>query len=536
MFAGSCENPWVAAEERPILPPYPWSLVTAFALGAAGALALPPWSLVPLVIPAFSGLFHLLNKVGSRRAAMVGWSFGLGHFLLGMAWITNSFEVDPDRFGILAVPALLGLSTVLALFPAAACMITVLSTSGRWLRILAFAAAWGLAEMLRGVLLSGFPWNLIGYIWSISEAVLQLTSVVGIYGLSFLTVVLATLPALSLTNTRRKVQRFAPSVVCVLGVIGLWAAGELRLSRSAESRTGIQLRIVQGNIPQRLKWHESERAAILSHYLNLTRTSRAQRTDVIIWPETAVPHRLAEDSSIRSIVAEVLSPDSFLISGSIRARDSAVSDIRNSLLVINSKGEIEASYDKVRLVPFGEFVPFRRLIPLKKLTEGTVDFTPGYAPLTLSLANLPPFRPLICYEAIFPGKFWNAGVNPSWLVNLTNDAWFGSSAGPVQHFQMARVRAIENGLPLVRAANSGISAIIDPYGRVRQQLPLDRTGVIDGELPAPLERKTIFAQFGNLPPAVIMLALLAHSALRSRRRIRSPVPRDEDRLWSPPLP
>ena len=474
--------------------------VFAGLLGALAALALPPFHWLPLIFVAFSGLLWLLDRVESMRSALkLGWSFGFGYFLLGLSWIGNSFFVDPDRFGALAVPAVLGLSAFLALFPTLACAAAYRFARPGLPRVLALAGWWSLFEWVRGTILSGFPWNLVGYVWTVSEATLQLASVIGIYGLSLATVAMAALPGLAVAKDGTH-GRLWPVLAAAVGVIALWAGGMTRLSSAPEeSVPGIRLRLVQANVPQAMKWEPSARDGILSHYLALSAAPADEPPTHIIWPETALPFPLADTLGLGEVIAPAIPPNGVLLTGAVRRERKPDGSIMqfNSVIAIDDEGRIGAVYDKVRLVPFGEYMPLGRLLPFKKLTEGTADFRPGERARTLAIPGLPPFRPLICYEAIFPGDMPAEG-NPKWLLNVTNDAWFGESAGPYQHFETARVRAVEQGLPLVRAANTGISAVIDAYGRTRARLSLNETGILDAALPRPLAGGTIYGRYGNI--------------------------------------
>ncbi len=288
---------------------------------------------------------------------------------------------------------------------------------------------------------------------------------------------------------------------------------------AAEEVQGLRLRIVQGNVPQTMKWQPSERDRIVRRYLSISALGRPSDITVQIWPETALPVDLANDSARRAVVAAALPERSVLLTGSVRFSGGAegAQQPRNSLLAISDAGELLAAYDKVRLVPFGEYMPLRWLLPFEKLAQGRGDFARGPGPVTVSVPGVPPFQPLICYEAIFPG--WtakNGAARAQWLLNVTNDAWFGRSSGPYQHFQMARTRAVERGLPLVRAANTGISAVVDPLGRVTARLGLDETGFLDAALPAPLVTGTPYSRFGEAIVLAMAMLVVAASVIMRR--------------------
>jgi len=486
-----------AARRRPRL--------SAFGLGAIVALALPPFNLWPCLL-GFAGLLDLLRRAEGRRQAFVlGWCFGFGHCLVGLYWIAIAFFADAERFGMLAVPAVLLLCAGLALYPALAALLVSLY---RWrsgsAAALALALAWLLTEWLRGHLFGGFPWNLIGYAFAGSAGLSQLAAVTGIWGLSLFAVVVGALPAAMLEPGAR--ARWQPAAAAGLALALVWLGGTLRLPDTpTEPVAGVRLRLVQGDIEQTLKWQPELRARWFQRYLELS-ARPADHIKAVIWPESASPYALDREPEARRLIARVVPRGGLLLTGSTRFDlESEPPRAWNSLFALDGTGRILAVYDKHDLVPFGEFLPFRAVLGrlgLEKLTQGSIDFQPGPGRVTLTLPGLPPFSPLICYEAIFPGGVVDSHARPDWLLNVTNDAWFGRSSGPYQHLAMARFRAIEEGLPLVRAANTGISAVVDPFGRIQARLDLDVTGVLDAALPAPLAEPPPFARLGLWPVVV----------------------------------
>ena len=491
--------------------------LTAALLGGASVLGFAPFHVTPATIVGVGGLYLITSRAPSwRRAALFGWCFGLGFFNVGLHWIANSFLVEADRFGAFAAPAVLSLSALLALFVGAACAFARAATGPGWSAASAFAAAWTLAEFARGNFFSGFPWNLLGYVWSVSEASMQLASAAGVYGLSALTALAAAALGECAAPTLSAKRRIASGAFAALALAAPWAFGVWRIGHAdTAAGDGPLLRIVQPNVPQAMKWRPEEREAILARYLELSGAPAAKPVEAVIWPETALPFLLAQDEAVRRRIAHALPPSAALIAGSVR-RESAAGAVFNSVLAIEPGGRLAGVYDKARLVPFGEFTPLRAFLPIPKLTQGTRDFSSGPGPAPLRLAALPPFQPLICYEAIFPGDAPAGKPQPQWLVNVTNDAWFGPSIGPQQHFQMARMRAVERGLPLVRAANTGISAVVDAYGRVQASLALGEQGVIDAELPPPAE-PTLYTAYGDGPLLGTCMTALAWVGLRRRK-------------------
>ncbi len=517
-------------------------IALALLLGALSGLALPPWHFIPLLIPAFAGLLWLLDAAARsprplRAAALTGWLFGVGHFAVGVHWIVEPFLVDVARHGWLAPFALVGMAGGLALFPAATALLTaVLSrrfTLAGIARALAFAGLWVFWEWVRSWLFTGFPWNLAGYVWAATPEIMQAAAYAGIFGISLLTVVAAAMPAalagpVSDPGSRRVlVAWLAVTLFTVALPAAVWAGGAARLKSapgySADNDTamvpGVRLRIVQANIPQRQKWQPALRAGHLQRHVALSRQPSGRAPTHVIWPETAVPFFLANDSNVREFAAAAVPRDGALITGAPRrSAGSGPGRFWNAAHAITSNGEIVASYDKAHLVPFGEYVPLRGILPIDKLVPGQGDFTAGAGRQTLAVPGLPPVSPLICYEAIFPGAVVRSDERPGWLLNLTNDAWFGTSAGPQQHFAIAAARAVEEGLPMVRAANTGISAVIDPYGREVVSLELGVEGIIDSGLPNALP-PTLYARWGNAVPGALLLIVVALIAvLRHSRR------------------
>jgi apolipoprotein N-acyltransferase len=479
----------------------------AAGFGSLGAFSLAPFHWMPLLFLAFTGLFWLVSR--ARRwshAAFLGWLFGVAHFAVGLGWIAESFYVDATRFGTIAVPAIAALVAFLALFPALACGLAKATGARGWRLLLALAVFWSGAELLRGHVLTGFPWNLIGYAWGGASETLQAASVLGIYGLGFLTILLAAAPGLAIGSRIPRSRRWIPLAVSMMGVLALWTFGAHRLAGEMPGDVlGSRLRIVQANVPQAMKWNPEESERILSRYVTLSSQAGSDWPTHIVWPETAVPY-LIEEAKVSDAIVAAVPIGGTLLTGAVRRTPDFEwhPALLNSILGLSESGEIVAAYDKVRLVPFGEYMPLRRILPFKKLTEGTIDYVSGDERVVFSLPDLPAVMPMICYEAIFPDARWQ-GQQPEWILNVTNDAWFGDSSGPYQHFLAARVRAIERGVPLIRAANTGISAVTDAYGRVRASLRLNTSGIIDTTLPGALRNGTLYTSLGNLPLGVALV-------------------------------
>lgn len=501
----------------------------AAGLGAVAALALPPFQFVPALVPAFTGLVWMLEGVHGprafRRGLLTGFWFGFGHFVLGVHWIVEPLLVDAARTAWLIPVALPGLAAVLAVFPALSCAVLV-----RWLgdasalaRVFALAGLWTLFEVVRAYVFTGFPWNLVGYAWSGVTPVMQTTAAVGVFGLGALTVLMAAMPAHLAAPGAGAGRRWTATVLATLALPALlWAAGVARIDGAERPGNAfvpdVRLRIVQANIAQRDKWNPDLRVGNLERHLALSATPDGPPPTHVIWPETAVPFLLANDPLARLQAARAVPAGGALLTGSVRAVfDGGARQLRNAMLVVDDQADIQRVYDKSHLVPFGEYVPLRGVLPIDKIVPGQGDFVPGAGRVLLDVPGLPAVTPLICYEAIFPGRVTPPGERPGWLLNLTNDAWFGDFAGPRQHFAIAAARAVEEGLPLVRAANTGISAVVDPFGRVVGQLGIGETGVLDSGLPRALD-PTPYARWGDLVPIILSLVFLGGAALALRFR------------------
>lgn len=507
----------------------------AFLAGVLAAGALPPLNIVPLLIPAFVVLVWMIDGSRRRRASFaVGWWFGFGHFVAGLHWIAFALTADPERNFIWLIPfAVSGIPAGLAIFTGFVTLTADLAHQTGWRRVIVLALAWSAAEWLRGHVLTGFPWNLVGYTWTSFDSVLQITSVAGIYGLSLITVAVMAMPASIWADPRRAAagprapaRPWMPTAVSV-AVLALVAIGGAVRMGAGELRwqDGVNLRIVQANIPQRLKWQSGRREANLLQHVDMSLAAADVSPTAVIWPETASTFALDDGGPVARLIGSAAPPGGVVLTGAPRAIGRRGEDfsLRNSLHIVDSESRLLGTYDKSHLVPFGEYLPLRGLlsaIGFKKVTSGSVDFSAGTGPQTLRVPGLPPFSPLICYEVIFPGGVVDPDDRPEWLLSLTNDAWFGKRTGPIQHFNMARVRAVEQGLPLVRAASTGVSAVVDPYGRVLEELGVGVTGVIDSRLPAPLAGPTIYARYGDkVPGALFILGILAIAFGRRRRSI-----------------
>ena len=490
----------------------------SFGLGALATGALPPAHAVIVLVPAFSGLAWLIGgSTGPRAAFAAGWWFGVGYFAAGLYWISYALLTFPDRFGWMVPFAVFGLAGLLALFPAGAALVSRRAGLGHGGGILIFAAVWTAFEWLRGWVLTGFPWNLVGSAWTFSDGMIQGAAVGGVHGLGLLTVAAAAIPAVLATGGKE--GRLAVlAAAAALAVV--WGAGQWRLAGAEVAMVpDVLLRLVQPNIDQKLKWHPDLRAAHVAEQLRMSvRPSGGAAPTHVIWAETAVPFYLSNRPEIRAAIGEATPKGGLTITGALRTGPSG--RVWNSLFAIDDGGGVRGTYDKFHLVPFGEYVPFRRFLDVAKVTEGGRDFSVGAGLGTMELKGLPPVGPLICYEIIFSGQVADREARPGWLLNITNDAWYGLTAGPYQHFAAARMRAVEEGLPVVRVANNGISGVVDAYGRVLGRLGLGAKGTLDSELPKSLAVPTPYARFGDWILLGALIAVIGGGFLFSARAQR----------------
>lgn len=490
--------------------------LAAAGLGVLSAAALPPLHLIPVLLLAVPGLLALLDaSPGWRTAARRGFWFGLGHHVFGLYWITEAILLEAARYWWLVPLAVPALSALLALFIAAACAAARLAPAG-WRRALTLAGAWTLADLARQFIGTGFPWNPWGSVWAIpgpaGDVMLQPAAWIGTPGLTLATVLLASAPALG-----RRGMAGAGAVLLA------WAgAGWLRLRAPEPPAPDLRAVLVQGNVPQGMKWDRDRAIASFRKHLALTAEGVARAGPgplVVIWPETASVFLLQSDPAARDYIAEAAGPAVASLVGSLTFTAGAPSADpdnlpRNSLVAVLPDASVGAIYDKWHLVPFGEYAP--SWVPLSiQVVPGRFGF--GRGPTTLHVPGLPPVGPMICYETVFPAQAVDQADRPAWMVNATNDAWFGNSTGPRQHLAAARMRAVEEGLPLLRAANTGISAGFDSRGRELGRLGLNESGTLVLPVPGP-RPPTSFSRWGLVVPAVLALACVGAGLGAGRRR------------------
>lgn len=476
-------------------------LLAGFALGLIAALGLPPFGLWIATPLSLALLIYRASRADGAFWPML--AAGFGWFALSMSWIVEPFLVEPEIYGWMAPFALFFMALGGALFWAIPAGLAARFAGDPGRRAVAIAAALLLSDWLRGWIFTGLPWALTGHVW-IDTPVAQTAAWGGAIGLCLITLALAALPSL---------LRPVSSALAAMALTGgLWGAGLVRQSWPLPPDTSVMVRIVQPNARQDLKWDPEWAAVFFQRLLDLSAAPGPR--DLVIWPETAVNFLLEDAGPVLPAMARAAGAP--LVMG-IQRRDG--SRYHNSLVTLNPDGTVGATYDKFHLVPFGEYIPWGDALARVGITAFAAQqgngYSPGAGPAIMSAPGIPDFQPLICYEAIFPQHLRGLDSRPAWLLQATNDAWFGQFSGPYQHLAQARLRAIESGLPLIRAANTGISAVIDPYGRIRQSLGLGVEGRIDAALPGALP-ETDWMAWGNTP--AVMLALLALAAAGVRRR------------------
>jgi apolipoprotein N-acyltransferase len=472
----------------------------AFVAGAASALAQPPFFAFPLLWITFPVLVFLLDgAVTQARSGRIrrlapafaaGWWFGFGYFLAGLWWIGAAFLVEAEEFGWLMPFAVVALPAGLALFWGLGAAFAQLFWRDDWRRIFALAAGLGGAEWLRGHVLTGFPWNAIGYALTAGEILMQSAALVGVYGLGVIAVVIFAAPAALTTAgpTQRRNVMVPAAALAVFAALGLH--GMVRLSVADPSfLPNLDVRIVQPALSQLQKWDPENRDEVLATYYRLSAPegSPLAADTLLVWPESAFPFALTTEPGVLAAIAELLPPGAVLATGAYRVDDLPSGERRtfNSIYLIGDDGAILDAYDKHHLVPFGEYLPAAGLLARSGLRQlAWSGFSPGPRRRAIALPHGQTLAPLICYEAAFPGGVLPGGERPDFLLNVTNDGWFGRTIGPYQHFHQARVRSVEEGLPLIRAANTGISGIVDPYGRLVARAGLGARTTIEARLPA----------------------------------------------------
>jgi apolipoprotein N-acyltransferase len=535
-----------------------WRLhVATWALGAASVLAFAPffaWPLLFITLPAWLALVthaemrgdaHPRRLLAWRRTAIgrageAGWWFGFGYFMAGLFWIGEAFLVEPEIFGWLLPFAVTLLPAGLAFFYAGAMAAAAKLAPPGVHRVLALAVTLSIAEWLRGHILTGFPWNVLGYALTYPLALMQSASVFGIYGMTLIAVIVFAIPGTLLLDREPQVispvKRFSWLACAVIPLTAMWVFGSVRLAATPAPAPGGAapvIRIVQPSVIQRDKWRADKQRRIFDDHLALSLQKPDGTPDgalgisMIVWPEAAMPFFPLRTQIALDEIGRMLPDGTTLVSGAMRDEPPGAAGanrrVFNSMIAFGSgdSARILGVYDKIHLVPFGEYLPFSGFLEatgLQNLTRQRGGFATGPEPRPLmDVPGIGRIGPLICYEALFPLDLVHGAERPRLLINVTNDGWFGNTTGPRQHLHQTRVRAVEEGLPIVRAANNGISAVIDPNGRILAQLDLNVRGSLDAALPG-IHAAPIYARFGDSVFAVLVMATTCVAAILRRRQ------------------
>ncbi|MGB7336285.1 MAG: apolipoprotein N-acyltransferase [Salaquimonas sp.] len=520
----------------------------AFAAGLLSALAMAPIDFFPilfLTLPVFAWIMDGVYADGKngwiaavKSPFLCGWWFGFGYFLMGLWWVGNAFLVDVEDFIWLLPFAVLLLPAGLGIFWGLAGVLARLFWSDHWTRVFALTLAFGLFEYLRGFVFTGLPWNALGYAAMPIPLMMQSAAAIGLYGVTALAILFFSLPLILLATPSRLLKnKRIPFILTLLLLVAHLGYGAIRLSQNPTVyETEVTVRLMQPNIDQKSKFDLEQEDGIVARYLDISKSVPTdglslEDIDYLIWPESAFPFLLTERRDVLASIGEMLPEGTRLITGAMRAEPGAAGNaygnVYNSVYLIESNGEIAEAADKTHLVPFGEYLPFQEMleaIGLEQLTRLRGGFASGSGRKLLAQNTDHPILPLICYEIIFPGEIRNPDRPkqdaPKWIVNLTNDGWFGFTPGPYQHLRQSIVRGVEEGLPIVRVANTGFSVVTDPVGRTLHSLGLGKQGVIDSQLPGSLNT-TLYTEFRNAPFfALLILCLLVSLGARLTQRRR----------------
>lgn len=484
------------------------SNLAAFLLGAVSVTAFAPWHYIICAFIGFSGLMWLTTKaVNAKKLFMLGYWFGFALFACGFSWIGNALLIEPEKFGWLYPIAFVGLGGFFGLFVAVPLWCTRFGVMW-WQKWLIFAASFVFGEWLRSFVFTGFPWNLTGYTLAFSDELVQAASLGGSYLLSLLAILSYTIFGFCF-GTKNIKRYFAASVFSALIFAGLYLYGYIRLKYTVSEETETLVRLVQPSIPQTMKWSEIVKEENFAKYIDLSGQNAEKVPDFIVWGETASPFLLDQDENQVKKLVPLLEKGSYLLAGAVSYHYNEGRYLpHNSMLVLNSEAKTVDYYHKSHLVPFGEYIPFRKYLPkfVQPVANAIGTFGKGDGPKVIKVGNLPSFGAIICYEAIFPAEVVDKNNRPDFLVNLTNDGWYGDSSGPYQHWVATKMRAVEEGISIVRVANNGISGVVDAVGRVKNMMPLNYVGFMDINIDKPLGYKTLYSVWKN--KLILMFCLI----------------------------
>ncbi len=482
---------------------------TAFILGGVSALAFPPVYMLPLFILAMFLAMKITDNIDTyKKTAIFGYCFGISYFISGLYWISNALLVDFITFGWLYPISMLAIGLGFGVFMIPPFMIWhYFQNQNVWIKLVSYSCVWVLLEGTRSVILTGFPWNLLGTVFAFSDIYIQTASIWGTYGLSFIMLIISGCFYAFFNGKKWSGMIVFCLLAMFMTIFGVW-----RLNNYKTSDSEIKLRLVQPSIPQSMKWNSNELENNLKDYVDISQKTGLETVDFVIWGETALPFDIKWRTEYKEYVKKAVPDNGYLITGVVRFGFSQGNyQPYNSMYIINKDAIVENYYDKNHLVPFGEYIPLREYLPdwIRPLANNMAEFAIGEKFKSIQLKQYPPFGALICYEIIFPDNILNRKNKPKWLVVLTNDGWYGKSSGPYQHLVATQMRAVEEGITIVRSANSGISALISPAGQIIKKIDLHQKGYIDVNLPQISEFSTIYSDIGKNSIFYAMLLILA---------------------------
>lgn len=472
----------------PFLKRHPY--ISIFAAGALSSLSFAPLYIIPLLMLGMSFAWYTADLFQSfKKSVLIGYLFGFGHFMTGFYWVGNALLVDISSFGWLYPIALFGLGSFFGLFLIPPFMVWYFFKKvSLWERLCAFSATFVLMEYLRAYFLTGFPWNMAGSIFAFSTVTIQSASFIGTYGLSLI----ACFMSAGLYALFQKKYKSGFSVLITLSGF-LIIFGFYRLTSLSFQPSEIKVRLVQPSIPQSMKFDKNSLENNLQTYIDMSRQNASDDISFVVWGETATSFDLEHSPYFQAKIQEAVPQNGYLMTGMLRYDSSY--RLYNTMGVFDKNGKMVTYYDKNHLVPFGEYIPFRKYLPsfIHPVTNAITDLSVTEKYKKLHVKGLPPFSALVCYEIIFPDQVLNRSDKPSFIVLVSNDGWYGNSFGPYQHLDAAKMRAVEEGITIIRSANNGISAVIEPTGRIRKRLALNEKGILDITLQKPFNIQTFYA-------------------------------------------
>ena len=489
-----------------------WHKTSSFILGSLSVQALPPFYHWYILFFTISGLLHLIHQAPTKKQAFArGYWFGFGFFSFGLTWISNALLISPEKTGWLIPITFIASGAFFGIFIGLPALLSKIPSSIHS-QYLSFSAWITIFEWIRSWILTGFPWNLWGTSLSFSLELIQFASVLGTYGLSFLLLLTVSAPFLWIEN-KTKLSALQSGLIIIAIPTFLYFYGHIRILKIDDTNNSpVKIRLVQPGISQKTKWHPNLKEEHFNKYINKTISHPLDDISMVVWGETASPYPLDLDEKSLQKALNSIPQNGYLVTGLIRYQTDYYGGWFpfNSSLVINKNGTIEDYYDKSHLVPFGEYIPLKQWLPniLQPVANIIGTLTPGDGHKIITLPKIPTFGIQICYEIIFPHQVINPKQKPEWLINLTNDGWYGISAGPYQHLVNTQMRSVEEGLTIIRSANNGISALINRYGKIISQLDLQEVAILDVNLPQKTSIKTTYNSYGNIPILLICFAII----------------------------